>query len=125
MEEVSKPICPYCHNRSKQVTGEAIYPHREDLFNLTFYSCDPCGAYVGCHGTSNKPLGRLANAQLRQAKSAAHRAFDPLWRNKIMTRQKAYKWLAQSLQINGKNCHIGMFDVKQCEKVIELVKNRS
>lgn len=112
------PICNYCGNFSKKVTGKDIYPHRKDLYKKIIYSCSNCNAYVGCHGDSDKPLGRLANPELRKAKSAAHRAFDPLWKEKHMKRKEAYKWLAEVLGINGKDCHIGMFDVETCKKVI-------
>jgi len=118
------PICNYCGDFSEKVTGKEIYPHRKDLYCMTFYrcNCQPGGAYVGCHGTSEKPLGRLANKELRQAKSAAHRAFDPLWRHKLMKRQEAYKWLGKQMNKAGSDCHIGMFDVSECRKVVELSK---
>lgn len=114
------PICPYCSSFSEQVNGDIVYPHRKDLSHLTFYICKPCDAYVGCHGTSSKPLGRLANAELRKAKNAAHRAFDPIWKSKLMNRKQAYKWLAESLGVDGSDCHIGMFDVETCKKVESL-----
>lgn len=120
------PICNYCGNFSEKVTGKEIYPHRKDLFHMTFYSCN-CqlgGAYVGCHGSSDKPLGRLANAELRKAKSAAHRAFDQLWRSKLLKRQEAYKWLAKQMNKTGADCHIGMFDISECQKVVELSRDK-
>ncbi len=112
------PICPYFTTFSKKVSGEQVYPHREDLFKFTFYQCSPCKAYVGCHGTSEKPLGRLANSELRKAKGKAHRHFDQLWRSGDMKRQEAYKWLATTLCIDASECHIGMFNVKTCELVV-------
>ena len=118
------PICPYCGKFSKLVTGEQIYPHRKDLFNMSFYSCQPCDAYVGTHKGTIKPLGRLANKELRIAKSAAHRAFDPLWKYGDMKRKEAYKWLAEVLSINVKDCHIGMFDIEMCEDVVTHSLNK-
>jgi hypothetical protein len=38
-----------------------------------------------------------------------------------MTRREAYQWLAGAMGISSKVCHIGMFDVAQCEKVVEVV----
>ena len=110
------PICPYCQQFSKQVTGKEIYPHRKDLFSLVFYSCKPCDAYVGTHKGTTQPLGRLADPTLRKAKSATHRAFDPIWKNEHMKRKAAYAWLADQLSINVKDCHIGMFDIEKCKK---------
>ena len=117
------PICPYCKTFSKLVTGKDIYPNRNDLKNIQIYQCKPCAAYVGCHGLSDKPLGRLANAELRRAKSAAHRAFDPIWKNKHMKRPQAYKWLAEQLKISGGDCHIGMFNLETCKEVERLSIN--
>ena len=118
------PICPYCGEFSKKVTGKEVYPHRKDLYKLCFYQCEPCEAHVGCHSSSDKPLGRLANKELRKAKSAAHRAFDPLWRFGDMKRPEAYKWLAKALGIDGKDCHIGMFDIETCEEVVTHSLNK-
>jgi len=111
--------CNYCGKAAQLVTGDVIYPHREDLYSLKFYLCNSCDAYVGCHKNSDAvPLGRLANAELRKAKSAAHAAFDPIWKSGKMTRNKAYELLAKSLRLDKKHCHIGMFDVETCEEVI-------
>ncbi len=115
------PICPYCNKRSKKVNGDSIYLYRPDLRQMIFYDCRPCDAYVGCHKNSDKPLGRLANRELRKAKSEAHLVFDPLWKEGHMNRTDAYKWLANGLSIHRDTCHIGMFDLEQCAKVVALV----
>lgn len=122
--------CPYCQQPAIQVGGAAIYPHRPDLAAKQFWQCAPCGAYVGCHPAGpgrpgNVPMGRLANAELRRAKSAAHAAFDPLWRQGGMPRRDAYKWLAQALRMRRQDCHIGMFDVAHCAAVIAAVQARA
>ena len=110
--------CPYCLSQSKLTTGEYIYPHRRDLSHLFFYLCEPCDAYVGCHGTSKSALGRLANAELRKAKSSAHKAFDPIWKLGHLTRSGAYDYLSYALNIESKHCHIGSFSVEQCNAVV-------
>lgn len=91
--------------------------------------CEPCNAWVGVHKGTDKPLGRLANAELRELKKEAHKYFDPLWEMKMKqgykkghARAKAYKWLAGEMGIDGKLCHIGMFDEDQCGRVIEICK---
>ena len=122
------PDCPYCGKRAQRCVGSAIYPHRPDLDAKTFYRCVPCKAWVGCHPGTNTPLGRLANAELRQAKQAAHAAFDPLWKRKAerfglsknKARGKGYAWLAMQLGIDQKDCHIGMMDVETCRRVVRV-----
>ena len=116
------PFCPYCGEPSKLVTGLVIYPHRPDLEDRYFYLCAPCEAFVGTHKGTKTPLGRLANAELRTAKMAAHAAFDPLWQVGKKTRKEAYQWLAHEMGIFFKHCHIGEFDLEQCKQVIAICK---
>jgi len=118
----NKVICDYCGKEPQMVTGKRMYPHRPDLYSKFFYLCEPCEAYVGCHPGTNKALGRLANKELRGWKSAAHREFDPLWRNGEMRRQEAYAWLSNELGIPGRDTHIGMFDVEMCKRVVNSCK---
>ena len=117
------PVCPYCGGHAGLVTGVDIYPHRPALASRQFWKCAPCGAYVGCHPGTLKPLGRLANAELRSWKVRAHAAFDPHWRDRGMTRQQAYQWLAAELGLTQSECHIGMFDVTLCQLVVEVVNS--
>lgn len=121
-------LCNYCLKPAKLVTGADIYPHRPDLYSKQFWECKPCDARVGCHapnkgyGDGSRPLGRLANAELRAAKSAAHAAFDPIWKSGCVSRGVAYRRLAAALAIDKSKCHIGEFDVQTCKQVVELCK---
>jgi len=123
-----KLLCPYCNRDAELVKGTVIYPHRRDLAVKNFWRCNPCGAHVGCHdrgvgqGNGDKPLGRLANAELRHWKQRAHSAFDPLWKARHMQRKEAYRWLAERMGIAVQNCHIGMFDVDGCRAVVAAVE---
>lgn len=122
-EKTMNPACPYCGKMSDKVSGREIYPHRPDLYAKVFYQCAPCDAYVGCHPGTDKPMGRLANAELRRAKLQAHGAFDFIWKSGLKTRGSAYKWLAKQPGIPKEECHIGMFDVATCRKVVEICAN--
>lgn len=114
-------LCDYCGQPAPLVTGRDVYPHRPDLGRKWFYICLPCGAWVGCHPGTTNPLGRLANAELRAAKMAAHAAFDPLWKSGRMKRGQAYGWLAGKLGIAKNECHIGMFDADRCRRVVAVI----
>jgi hypothetical protein len=125
--------CDYCGQPATLVGGDVIYPHRSDLRDKNFWRCVPCAAWVGCHpknarekglGTGSVPLGRLANGELRRAKSAAHAVFDQLWRSKRMGRREAYGWLAEQLGVPQSECHIGMMDVDQCKAVVAAMRAR-
>lgn len=116
-------LCPYCKVGTQLITGKDVYPHRPDLYAKKFWSCPRCYARVGCHGNTNKPLGRLANKELRDLKSAAHAAFNPLYIDGIIeSRTKAYKWLAEQMQMTRKQCHIGKFNEDECRQVVILVQ---
>ena len=116
------PRCPYCGNESIKSTGDIVYPHREDLKDKVFYECLPCEARVGCHNGTDKPLGSLANLELRRVRSAAHGFFDPLWKKGFMTRDNAYVALAFELNIPFKFAHIGQFNIEQSKKTIIWAK---
>ncbi len=122
---MSQVTCPYCQADAELTTGKEIYPHRRDLYQLRFWICRPCKAHTGTHKYSKNhaPKGRLANADLRKARSAAHRAFDPLWRDHGMHRSEAYEWLREAMGWE-RQPHIGFMDVAECERVIELSRNK-
>lgn len=122
--EESKMICPYCQSSAKLESSRKVYGGRD--FGL-LYLCEKypvCDSYVGVHKGTNKPLGRLANSELREWKKRAHSAFDPIWQKKMIKKKRArgsaYKWLASQLNITFDECHIGMFDVEQCKRVVEI-----
>jgi len=107
--------CPYCNKEAVLASSKEIYNGQD--YGL-IWICRPCRAYVGCHRGTTKPLGRLANAELRDWKKRVHAVFDPLWKNGKMRRGEAYRKLANMLKIKREYCHIGMFDVKMCERVV-------
>jgi hypothetical protein len=112
--------CQYCLGAAELVTGAEVYPHLPGLRYKKIWRCEPCKAWVGCHEGTENAMGRLANAELRQAKMDAHAAFDPLWREGDRTRKQAYQWLADKLGMPFKKCHIGYFSVEQCKQVINV-----
>ncbi len=114
-------VCDYCGKPAEKTTGRVVYPHLPKLAEKIIYRCVPCRAHVGCHPGTDQPLGRLANAELRKAKMAAHEAFDPIWRGKPKgARGEAYGWLSRELGVDRSDCHIGMFDVAMCQRVVAV-----
>ena len=120
---VSEPICIECGKAGRLVGGRDIYPHRPDLYTKSFYRCE-CGAYCGCHPGTTKALGHPCGPETRKARSAAHAAFDPLWKQKVMGRADAYAWLAEATGIPAKRCHIGMMTADQARSVVAAVTQR-
>jgi hypothetical protein len=117
------PVCIECGGEGVLVTGREIYPHRPDLYAKRFYRCG-CGAYCGCHPGTAAPLGHPCGPVTRKARSAAHAAFDPLWKRGTMNRHQAYAWLSDATGIPRERCHIGMMTAEQAQSVVEAVAAR-
>ncbi len=108
--------CDYCGRPAQFIDSAVVYGRSYGMI----YYCAPCRAWVGVHKGTTKPLGRLANHELREWKKAAHAAFDPLWQGGRMKRNAAYAWLARQMNLPEKLTHIGMFDVSQCKQVVSV-----
>lgn len=54
-----------------------------------------------------------------KARTRAHEAFDPLWQNGGMSRNGAYRWLAERLGMTREECHMSKFDEPTCRRVVE------
>lgn len=115
--------CIECGSAARLTDGRTIYPHRPDLFSKAFWLCD-CGAYCGCHPNTTQALGSPCGPITRKAQSAAHAAFDPLWRSKKMTRQSAYAWLTEAIGIPRERCHMGMMTADEARRVVAAVQHR-
>jgi len=71
------PMCPYCGSPSRLAEGRVI-GRRDPIWLCGAYPA--CDSYVGCHPGSTRPLGSLANPQLREMRVTVHRRIDSLWR---------------------------------------------
>jgi hypothetical protein len=133
---VSAPTCPYCGGNAVLIDSAAIYNGRS---YGPVWACEKypaCDSYVGCHPRTTTPLGRLADPELREAKKAAHAAFDSVWKLRLSTKRREdpsyrkgmarggrYKRLAELMGIDRKECRIGKFDIEQCRRVVDLCKS--
>lgn len=113
-------VCPYCLVKTINAHDTLVY---DKSYGSRVQVCVKCKSYVGCD-SKNKPLGRLANKELRKLKIMAHHHFDKIWRKSYMKRSEAYAWLSEELGIPKKFTHIGMFGEKTCIFVIELSKSK-
>lgn len=114
--------CPYC-GRPVQLRP-ASYVYGEDNLDPQgfLYVCngypDVCDAYVGVHKKSGRPMGTLANGELRHKRIEAHRALNQIWKEGYMTKHGAYIWLQNRLNLRKKDMHIGMFSDYLCMETI-------
>lgn len=84
--------------------------------------CNDCKAAVGCHPGTEIPLGRMASRKIRRLRAKAHEEFDQLWKSSLMTRSKAYQWLAGKLNIQVEECHISWLNEDQLNLTILISK---
>lgn len=110
-------ICPYCKGGTEFVDSSVIYGKSYGMI----YLCRKCDAYCGVHKGTKVSLGRLANKELRHWKKEAHKYFDATWKKK-RNRSEMYARLAKHLELPPEYCHIGMFSIETCKKVIEWSK---
>lgn len=128
---VRPPECCECGSDAVLVQSQTIYPHRPDLWNRPMWRCE-CGAYCGCHQGTERPLGRPAGKATRDARQAAHAAFDRLWQakmkrdgiSKTKARGAGYLWLSEQLDLDPEDCHIGSMTRAYALRVVALCTRR-
>ena len=76
-------------------------------------------AYVRTHPGTNRPVGTLANRELRSLRREAHRYFDRLYLSGMMSKEQAYEWLAHLIQAPMSEAHIGCLGEYYCRQVID------
>jgi len=114
--------------------GKVIYVSNSRIYGREYgsgkcYFCTSCGAYVGTHKPRpRQALGILGNVEMRNMKMKCHELFDQKWRNeptsrkRYIARQKAYRQLAEKLNIPYNECHFGYFDMDMLHKAYEILK---
>lgn len=108
-------ICPYCNNAAQFVDNAAIYGRRYGTSWMAYW-CKPCDARVGVHQNDPaRPLGTLANKELRGWRVKAHAAIDPIWQTRAMSRKSVYRWLSEELE---QEIHVGQADALLCHQII-------
>jgi hypothetical protein len=118
------PPCSECGTISRLTTGEHIYPDRHELHHRYYWKCPNCKAYTGTQYDTTIPIGTPAGLRTRQSRMDAHFAFDRLWKHGFMTRSEAYEWLAVVMGLEPKDCHIGLMNLKQANRVITLANKK-
>lgn len=121
MTNILKNACPYCH--SDMILKETSKFKYKNGQNRKFYSCIRFPSCNGIHGAhpDGKPFGVPATKEVKDLRIKAHSVFDELWKNGKMTRNEAYSWISKKM---GKQIHIGELDKADCEKIIQITKER-
>jgi len=59
-----------------------------------------------------------------KARNAAHTAFDVLWKERYVSRTKAYAWLQEVMNMTPDQAHMYQMTEDQCAQVIRLVATK-
>ena len=112
--------CPYCGRTA--VLRDARYVYKENALDRHLYVCSgypECDSYVGVHAGTLLPKGSLANADLRHKRIETHRLFDAIWKNGILSRKDAYRWLQDIFSLSSNQAHIGEFSDYRCDCLMD------
>lgn len=112
-----------CHCGAHAMLRPASVVHGDKAKGEYLYVCSrypACDSYVGVHEKTRKPLGTLANRELRGKRIQAHRVFNQLWMSGMMKKWQAYKWMQAKLGLNSDQAHIAKFSEYMCDELISL-----
>lgn len=111
--------CSYCGRPAVlRQASEVFHDPKRTGYVYVCSHYPTCDAYVGVHPGTKIPMGTLADPALRQKRILAHRSFDSIWKNGIMSRAQAYHWLADTLCLSETQTHIAQFGTYLCDRVI-------
>lgn len=124
----NKVTCPYCGAHA--VLRDASFVYGEGALVDKLYVCSnypACDSYVGVFRNSEKPKGMLADSELRNKRIRAHKRFDAIWKEGIMTRGQTYEWMQHKFSLTKQQAHIGYFSDYMCEELMracdEVLRN--
>lgn len=123
---MSGQICPYCNCSTELVDDKAIYGPESNYGRMFLRCIKNHDHYVGTYRSTGLSLGRLADNELRRWKMEGHKAFDGLWNGDVQyfkSRQSAYEWLSEEMNLPSELTHFGMFDIEQCKMAIQKCIN--
>ena len=115
--------CPYCGapaicRPASTVHGAATWQKSSYLYLCSRWPA--CDSYVAAHKKDHRPMGSLANTNLRRKRIQAHQSLEELRQNRHMEKWAVYLWLQGKLQMDPDQVHIGMFSEEMCDRVTAL-----
>lgn len=113
--------CPFCGSEVVFTSNKELYG--KEYGNGKCYLCRSCKASVGTHNGTKRPLGVIANKEMKVLKKACHDLFDYVWKSRKLSRGRAYSILAKQLDIPQKDCHFGYFQMDMLIKSITILSD--
>ncbi len=107
--------CPYCKKNAKWCENKEKYGRNFGKSYMCYW-CKDCDSYVGCHENTRRPLGSMANKELRQLRMKCHDLIDKFWKEGNMNRKEMYRMLNEKF---GRTVHIGWSNEEECREIIK------
>jgi ssDNA-binding Zn-finger/Zn-ribbon topoisomerase 1 len=124
----STPTKPHEHDVTCHCGSKMRLRYSQRFGGNWFYGCSrfpECDGAHGAHQSDGAPLGVPADKPTKAARIRAHTVFNQLFEGRgRMTRSQAYRWLAKKLHMTADECHIGRFNLAQCDRVIDVCARR-
>ena len=117
--------CPYCGAPAVCRPASTVYGTDTIAPKSYLYLCSnwpSCDAYVSAQRKDRRPMGTLANSELRHKRILAHRALQRLQKERHMDKWATYLWLQARLGLDADHAHIGIFSSQMCDQVISLCR---
>ncbi len=115
--------CPYCNKKAVLQPANFVHGVSPAANGKHLYVCGnwpKCDAYVSAHEFDLRPMGTLANGNLRNQRILAHRALERYRKATGMSRDDLYFWLGTKLNLHLDDAHVAKFNEDQCRQVIAL-----
>lgn len=109
--------CPEC--------GSLLELKESKLYSKPVWCCTgypKCRVKHSAH-SDGRPMGVAGTRSESKARIRAHKEFDALWGDGIMSRGEAYEWLALSMGLRKADCHLARFSEQECDLVISLCRD--
>ena len=117
---MSSPVTCYCGSPMLLRMGKyrLEYVCRRTPMCDGMISADPCG----------NPRGMPADSHTRHLRQMVHALLDKEWlgadrRGRYERRTAAYQRLSFMMGLSAEECHVGLFDAKQCRQAIAHLRN--
>lgn len=115
-------FCNCCGGPVRLISNMEIYNGTEYGDWPYAYRCENCEAYVGLHPKTDLPLGTLADHATREARKQK-KLFISIIKSHFKGRSDAaYQWLSDSMGIEKRMCHWGIFTIEQCNQAATIIE---
>lgn len=112
-------LCPVDNKPAPWVENKEKYGRNFGKSYMAYY-CKEHDTYVGCHNNTRRPLGTMADGELRKLRMAVHAKIDPLWKSGEHRRSDVYQYLSSKL---GYQFHTGESTKEVCRQILEMELN--